>query len=356
MLNYEIQNENLRVKNVEDELKNNTKPTTAQLEMYADYILNGKDKNNLSEVQKKNILQTGKRTSFKKKPLESIEGLMELDGFEELNFSPLKPSIYTNPKPVLRENIPELKTLKAAINKIEEKKDNSYFTKHLLIDLKKQQYLIQNEIINPINSKTKGDIQEQELSITFLPLGLNYGNMPHFDNPAEKNDFIPPKPGKYNFDFRNRIHIYQLIENLDNFSTNDLDHQAIANTLKYYINRTFLTKTEKIILEGKLKKETIDEIQQKLPKRLSKNYISTAYTQLICKKIADSAALHYDYWLNRGQYNKFKICRTCGELKLIDSREFTRNKNFIDGYNSECKTCRKIKEEKRRNDKKTSQD
>lgn len=70
-------------------------------------------------------------------------------------------------------------------------------------------------------------------------------------------------------------------------------------------------------------------------------HLSTLWTTKIPKEIADIATDEYIYWYYTTQKpGIFKKCSKCGQIKLMNSRFFSKNKTSKDGYYSQCKECR----------------
>ena len=134
------------------ELRSQKTPKASQLELYANYILYGKNENNLSPVDEGLIEIDSRYKTFKRRPVDSIEEILENPLNSETSFKPLKRSIYTNPKPKLDESLPELQSLRESISyyenlirKIEsteppspQRKTRLWRLNHTLIELRRE--------------------------------------------------------------------------------------------------------------------------------------------------------------------------------------------------------------------------
>ena len=153
------------------------------------------------------------------------------------------------------------------------------------------------------------------------------------------------------FDFREEEHVYQaflmwdeigdaaLDVNIDNSTT------QLLQTLLYYIDRTFLNDSQKLILDLKLKRiknqKIADIVNEKFNKTYTANYISTIFKQKIIPKINDAARLHEKIVENLPYQENFKQCKGCGEVLLIGEENFVHRARSNDGFSTRCKRCDK---------------
>lgn len=367
MVDFNIQKNTERVKQVEQELKNKSNPSKAQLTMLADYILFGKGDDGLSPVDKGEIEIDTKYKSYKKKKLESLEELIENPTFNETEFSPIKRTVYKNPKPEIDKNNPELQPLLQSIEYYEELKKKLeaqpqtqelktriWKLSHTIIDLKKQQYVVQEALRNTI--KCMNLLGGQEVNPEFLggdvkPLGLKIGDLKRFTNPKDDTSQFT-EPSNPTLDFENPSHIYAMLELYEVLYEKALDNpynnsKYLLETLDWYIDKTPLDESRKIIIRMKKLKYSNNQIKKVLNERFglsyNENYISTIYTKEICKKISEQVTLHKEEWRARKDPSLWKKCNCCGQWKLKDPRNFVRKKNSLDGFTSRCKVCDKIK-------------
>lgn len=116
MLDFSIHSDVDRVANVEAELSTLHKsPTQAQLETMANFILFGKDANNLNAVDRGEVQIATKYASYARRKTESLDELTESPTFNETDVHPIARSIYTSPKPTLNKSLPQMQPLLQAI-------------------------------------------------------------------------------------------------------------------------------------------------------------------------------------------------------------------------------------------------
>lgn len=368
--------------------------TNDNLETIANYLLYGKepDKNNTNVVDRKEIQIKPKHSSYQKAAPESLEALLESPGFNE---SMLQDGIkYKKVKQTIdREkdaDIPGMKELWERIDeldhriKVTEGKEEDenvkpfstyglYVAKHTLIEMRSNQYMLKDSfrpMMGPGNPADKLLCKPVEFEIpwdahedySIAPLGLYSSCRKRFDDmlELEERDYHWNENAKYVLDFRNPEHIYHLLDVYEDFliiSESKLGSLCgdIIETLDWYITAANLGEEKKEILDLKIKKYPVLEIQQILKKKFgtnhSTNYISTIYKQKICEEIASAASLHYDSYMERENRSMWKKCNCCGEWKLLDSKNFMRKVRSSDGYNNRCKICCKEERKNRKENK-----
>lgn len=366
--------------------------TEKEIGQMGDYILYGKDEDGTSIVDRKEVEIDTRYSSYKKKRPDSLEELMESPTFNENNI--LRTNIYKKVKPKIdREkdkDIPGIQDLWKIIDnwdhkiKVTEGKEidpnvkpltpqQLYKAKHHLIELRTQQYYLKDIVKPTIPPSNPVDLLASQLhdqaivwneengEYCIAPLGIYSVCPQRFTDPRslEEIDYTYNKNAKYILDFRNPDHIYQLLENYNDCADSNNTNgtfgveniwRDIMETLDFYIDFADFDREKQIIIEMKKNKYPVIEIQERLKNELgvthSSNYISTIYTQKICKEIAEAAALHYDMYMEREVMSNWKKCSQCGEVKLLDSRVFMRKSRSSDGFNSKCKKCCKKNRQK----------
>lgn len=359
--------------------------SNTDLETIANYILYGKDSNTgESIVDRKEVQIKTKYNSYSKKEPESLDELMESPTFDERIFIKDR-NRYKIIKPKIdREkdfDIPGIQDLWKSIDRYQYIIDVNtgkiddpgapklssvelYKFKHMVIDLRRQQFYLKDMVKPTIcmfgtnarkvyqleDNSIPFDIENSDFSIA--PLGVFIGADEKFLNPREYQgeDYQYNKNAKYIIDFRNPDHIYYLLENYEDLKIGTLNKPDstigfLLNTLDFYIDLSNLSEQKKLILEYKKAKIQNEIIKEKLFEKFglthSANYISTIWKQKICKEIAETAKLHFDYFLNRNHQFKWKKCNQCGKIKLKDPREFMRKSRSSDGLSNRCKECDK---------------
>ena len=360
--------------------------TNKEVETMANYILYGKDIENTSPVDRKEIQIDTKYGSYKTKRPDSLEELLENPNFNEQYF--VKTTNYKKPKPKidreLDKDVPGIQELWKTIDyyqhlvdvydgKVEDPnarkltQTERYKLKHHIIELRREQFTLRDMVkptlffgspIRDLNLPAAPDILwDTNPDFSIAPLGLITANKQRFYNflDIEEYDYQYNKESKFILDFRNPLHIYQLIEFYEDFLIAAEDRPEsllddIIQTLEFYIELAELNPVKTEILRLKKIKTPVIEIQKVLKEKYgashSTNYISTIFKQKICGDIADAADLHYNMYMERENRSMWKKCKQCGELKFLDPRVFMRKTRSSDGYNSKCKKCCKENREK----------
>lgn len=372
-MNFQIERDTERVVEVLHELKikENKKLTSKELETYANYILYGKDEKGNNIIDRKEGFMSTKYNSYKRREMGSLEELMELPGFDQQHFKPMRREIYTNPKPTLDYSIPAIKNLSEEIERIEglyelhkQKNDLSdtqlYHYNHFLISLRKQQYTLMDSIQPKFQKKTDQKIYYDLNSLIdnadFYPLGLKIGDLKRFSDPRnsiEKQLYL--HNSDLIIDFCNPEHVYVLLEFYNILYLTSLDNpftstKYLVETIDYYIEKAKLPPERDFILKAKRAGYSNSQIHIMLEKNFkvgySDNYISTIYVNDICKRIAVARQLHEEEFNCRGKKEKWKQCNMCGEWKLRTNQFFGKKNNTEDGLSFRCKACDKIKRNK----------
>lgn len=363
--------------------------TKKELETVTNYILYGKDEDGTSIVQKKEVQIKSKFNSYQKKEntVTSLDALMESPTFDESIFQKNKTQ-YKKVKPeTLFKNekvkdIVGMKELWESIEKLQDIKDQNqgkkelqegtpilnqtqlYYLNHQLIELYSQQYLLKDMIFPTIFSKkNKAEYHEnlgdQQLNIPILPRGVfsEEGDL-FFKEPYRITDAAARSidneeeiiaSGKPYFDFRNKDHLYQLIQYYGDLkvSVENQPDSIIHNllwTLDFYIEKANLSDQQRLIVEDKKFRYQNRDIRRHLEQELGishrENYISTIWNKAI-DLIIEAVELNYDEYLCKDYKKAWKRCNKCGRLLLRDPRNFVRKSKAADGLTGRCKICDK---------------
>lgn len=249
--------------------------------------------------------------------------------------------------------------------------------RHQLVALRRQQYTLR-DFYRPQVQSTYGTYDELSPEETFyfdtdinvFPLGVkeNFGVAAQIFRPlrsinpkvfseddlkkistylwdhkdAERNE------GFY-FDFSNISHLIELFRLFQEF---DLDRSTLDNNTKnfidtfyYYIQETNFNEAQKKILELKLEKKPNQFIASTINKTFgtsySADYISDIYRKQILKGISETAQYHLRLIEKVFFEEEFKPCRVCGDLLLLDERNFIKGARYKDGFTNRCKVCDK---------------
>ena len=415
--------------------------TQKELQTISDYLLWGKDYKG-NPVGKDLNLKTKNGTWDRERKIESIEELSEQINFNENSFkqlTDLSVKIKVKKKPFSREEalyeappfillqlkrlwrqidetdllinfyevinhkrkIPIRKELlqrfpRQELKKIYQKSKKlepyEYLKKkHLLVELRKEQFLLKDSYTIKINSKPNYYAPPREKDFFTFPKVFPFGtkssnkigrllfnreldpknlteeNLKEISqfywqekdlrqkSQEEKLDFIA-------FDFRKLEDVYQLLqfyEEISDQNQKNLEESTLKgelgellDTLNFYIDLAELTEAQSLILKRKIQKVPNEkirrEVNQKFSRSYTTNYISTIYRHKIIKKINEAAIFHEKIVENYFYPENFKKCSRCGRIFLIDSRNFVRKKASKDGFNPRCKFCDREKREEKR--------
>lgn len=401
-----------------------------EIEMCANYLLWGKDEDGKNQTQKKNVhIDTRSGLWDSRGEEESLDALMENPAFCEASLTKITAPRHKIPKQVFdrkealsrapselvrktfenlferidridliinyydlehgkRKNPPrqELVDRFAATQREElklraEKLNGFDYLKlrHLLVQLRQEQYTISDSYKEPITTETVRIVTEIAASPNFgseirvLPLGMatdrtpaqlifrDFGALVPTGYTAADlgviSGYIWQKNGEeaYTFDFRKENHVYNLL--LAYGDCGDAEKDKIDNslgflldTLEYYVRNTNLTDAQKEILEMKLKGKKNQEIAAvvngKYGSSYTVNYISTIFCQKIVKAITETAAMHEKIVKALFFEEEFKKCTTCGRVLLKDGYNFVKKSRAKDGFTNRCKLCDKIERKK----------
>ena len=370
--------------------------TKKELETVTNYILYGKDEDGTSIVQKKEIQIKSKFNSYQKKDniVTSLDALMESPTFDESIFQKNKTQ-YKKVKPeTLFKNekvkdIVGMKELWDSIEKLQDIKDQNqgkkelqegtpilnqtqlYYLNHQLIELYSQQYLLKDMVFPTIFSKKNkaeyhGNLTDEQLNFPILPRGLF--------KEEQDLDFMEPyrisdraahcieneeeiiNSGKPYLDFRNKEHLYQLIQYYGDLKAYieyqpDSPIHNLLWTLDFYIDKANLSDQQRLIVEDKKFRYQNRDIRLHLEQELGishrENYISTIWNKAI-DLIIEAVELNYDEYLCKDYKKAWKRCNKCGKLLLRDPRNFVRKSKAADGLTGRCKICdREVRQAKK---------
>lgn len=360
--------------------------TKKELETVTNYVLYGKDEDGTSIVQRKEIQIKTKFDSYQKEHTTSLDALMESPTFDEGIFQKNK-VVYKKVKPTIdREQVKDIlgmKELWEAIDRLKNIYDQNsgkkpreentpvlnqtqlYYLNHQLIELYQQQYQLKDiKFPTVFGKKNKADFHDNpldyQLSFPILPRGIF----------SQENDWLFMEPfritataaqanlereqeiinsGKPYLDFRNKDHLYYLIQYYGDLKASAENHpdSIIHNllwTLDFYIDKANLSDQQRLIVEDKKFRFQNREIRAHLEKELGishrENYISTIWNKAI-DLIIEAVELNYDEYLCKDYKKAWKKCNRCGKLLLRDPRNFVRKSKASDGLTGRCKRCDK---------------
>lgn len=252
--------------------------------------------------------------------------------------------------------------------------------KHLLVELRSEQYTYQDTHQDKILTHTgsvEPVLQEEKIwigeDIQVWPLGLKseigiYKKIFNDPKPSDFNDdelrevvkllAVEKRDDEMVLDFTNEEHVLNLYNrraDLRDAQTEDPDRvygasAAIVDTLQYYEQHANLTPLQKDLLEMKLKFKQNSDIASYINKTYNKsyndNYISTIFHQKVIPQVAGAARVHREIMENIFYPERFKKCKDCGKVYLLNSDNFVKQKKSNDGFSPRCKACEKLKRSK----------
>ena len=327
----------------------NTPPerlTPSYLEKLADYIIFAVDK---EERKKKKILTDNRMVTVNKREV-SFEGLVgKLENGEDgiYNMIANDKNIIFQPKTSITEqdleDIPELKALHDEILKIEAecksaRGKRAYSLKKMLIEMRKDQYVIKGAYKKPIN------ITNIIKSISRMDLGEHI-------KINEKNDVI--SDGIINFYNEKNIsailcNYSKLVEDGWDRLNDDLKWMMLDfdNLVDAALENKYPLYYDLVIykIDGRQNAEIQELLYQTYGVKHSVEYISSLWRNKIPKLIAEKAKNEWLIWhYTFEEKGKWKRCSRCGQIKLAHNNFFSKNKASRDGWYSICKDCRNKK-------------
>lgn len=299
------------------------------------------------QEKKERKILTENRLATVNKHETSFEGLsakMESgeDGVYNLFQEPdknvlLSPKISITKKDL--EEIPPLRALRDAITRWEEKLKKSsgkeaYIIKKALIEMRKDQYIIKNFYRNPVQTlsffSAKFPIPLEEKITVSLE-----------DQRATAEGISLLNPKIISIILCNYSALKQ--ECWDRFDDDlwyllrDFDHVSDLALTNY--------PTYERIVDLKIDGLSNAAIQEELLKDgiyYSAEYISSLWRNKIPKLLASKAEdLYLDYYFLDVAPGRYKKCSRCGQIKLANNKNFSKNKTSKDLFYSICKECRK---------------
>ncbi len=359
--------------------------TLTELETVTNYVLYGKDEDGTSVVDRKEVEIKTKFNSYNKQKFVSLDEMMESPTFDEnilqkdhTHYKKVKPSIDKDKAatvPGMAQLWQEIEQLQHTLDqnsgkepmqegtKILSTKDQ-YYLKHYLIQLRTQQYYLMDSYFPTImGKKNKGEYHEDQfrfqMSYPIFPRGTCKSKddkdfqHPYYDNVAPAQASLDSEIEKLDrenkpyFDFRNEEHLYYLILHYQDLRSwiegyPEAPLWELIWTLDFYIGKAKLSEQQRLIVEGKKAGLSNKEIRVKLNEELGidhqVNYISTIWKKAV-KLIVEAVELNYDEYLCKDYKKAWKKCRCCGEIKLMDQRNFVKKTKSIDGFTNRCKSC-----------------
>jgi hypothetical protein len=345
-----------------------SRATNTDLEKVANYILYGKTPKGNSLPEAKEI--STKHSTWKKKDPQSLDALMENIMFDEACLRPLSArSPYTNPKPKIDHEkdagIPGMIDLWSAIAALEtyqesaEDKLKKYYLRHLLIDMRKEQYLLKDLFCPTMHSTMALDSEPHAIDwandsgFPTSPLTLEWRR-----GPRGHDELMYTGPTNWEWhtiathtiDLTDPVHIYHVLDLYSALIHQHYDNPTASTSYLIYAVECLVTKAQLSpsrmhILVRKVDHSPNEVIAKELRELYGVdyaiNYISTIWTKEICGAIARMGQIDKDEWSARNHVKKWKTCTKCHRKFLRDTRFFAKKRNTYDQLNPVCRDCQK---------------
>ena len=215
---------------------------------------------------------------------------------------------------------------------------DAYIAKSAIIDLRKEQYIIKDAYLKPVNSisflRSKAPVKMEGDTIvtkdgTCVPIGIVFTNPSVIE--AILCDYSALKQNSYGV-FENDT--WYLMQDFD-----DLSERALQDYPLY-------KRIVELKIDGKQNLEIQATLEEEFNIKHSVEYISSLWRNKIPELIAAKAeeeALIWHYFHKDGVKPHLKTCTRCGRTKLAHNKFFSKNKSSKDGFYSICKQCRNKK-------------
>lgn len=304
-----------------------------QREKIATYLIDGTHPESRGEIITANRLVTVNKRET------SREGLMEkLEGGESAFHQLIRQdkNVILTPKVEITQEdldeVPGLLQLRAEIDKLQKVLDESTNLskkasgkiKQMIIEMRRDQYVLKNSYRQPIFGRGNLPTMEQEIHYDtinlqqkdqVLALLVNYNHL------------------KIEFMDDNDSDIKWILMDLDRLIDKALSKKP---TLLYILNEKIVGSRNDEIRDGLINKFGVDHTQE---------YISSLYRNKIPQLIAEAAT---EEWIDYIYMNKlkgtYKRCSRCKMIKLANNRNFSINRTSSSQFYSICKECRNNKD------------
>ena len=291
-------------------------------------------KNRLSTVNKRETSYEGLAAQFENGE-DNIYNLITED--KNVLFQPKDPIT----KEVLRK-VPPLVELQGGIAVWEKilsaaKGKDAFIARRALIDLRKDQYLIKNLYLKPV------EIQ-------------NFNHTTHDIDLIDSVEMIDNQPVPFGISLLNPKVVSIILCNYSALKSNNEDR---LNADAWYLMQDFdrvsdlaltpypmLYKLMIYKIDGKQNQEIQELLEEEFGVKHSLEYISSLWRKKIPQLIASYAEDEYlDWYFLNIEKGKYKKCSKCGQIKLALPKYYSKNKTSKDGFYSICKKCRSLKKE-----------
>ena len=299
------------------------------------------------EKQQRKILTENRLATVTKRET-SFEGMVaQMENGEDSIYSLItnNKNIIFRPKITITQKdlreIPELRQLRSAIVaweqrlKVTEGKE-AYMIKKALIEMRKDQYIIKTAFRRPIVpiklTRSKPIIYFNENITVENNMVTNISGVSLLDPKVCSAILCNYSRLKQDSSENFENDTWYLIYDFENICDKALENFPLYKRIVEYK------------IDGKSNQEIQSLLQQEFGIKHSVEYISSLYRKKIPNLIASAAEDNYLSWyyLNE-EKGTYKKCSKCGQIKLANNRNFSKNNTSKDGWYSLCKQCRQKK-------------
>lgn len=344
LLDKKITDPEERLQKVNEFLVENPNPSSRTLETLADYLVFAIEKKERS----KEVTTPNRATTIAKRET-SFEGLVsQLDGGEDgiYNLTSDNKNVLLAPKiTITKRDIEENKdlqqlrdTIKFWEDRLKETSEerNKYAIKKMLIEMRRDQYLMKMSNRPPIIPKA--------ITKTKTVIFLN-------------EEILINEEGVFNIEGFSFLRNDVCAQMLQNYSRLHQDCSEELNADMWSAVRDFDALSERALskhpilyaiaiakIDGKTNSQIREKLMQDFKVEYSEEFISSLWCRKIPNTIAEQAQEEWlEWYYTEKEKGKYKRCSKCGQNKLSIPRYFTRNKTSKDGLYSICKECRNKK-------------
>lgn len=406
-LDYRIERDTDRLKAVEEILDSlPSTPTARDCELFASYILYGKDEEGKNSLERRETYDSNEKRykSYKKKAdsVVSLEAYLEnplssqsaIKPFDSRQTYKKYPPQIAKPKYDSRgrmtdpgdTDIPGMVELQAAIERTQRLYDMStgkippdettklvedpyrqYQLKHQLIDMRRHQYYLKDaykptlhfQNVRQPSPQTYDWSQDSAYWISFNEWNYRVRNT-YLPLSKDINDYEQDENGnvkwivrEHHFDWENPKHIQALMKHYSAIYEQMWDQpMSWGRTLIYDFDRYFdmvgLTPDREYLVLRRIDKASYTAIKEELEEKfgisLTENYMSEFVASKVPRYIAEVARRHR--LLTETPEEERKKCYTCGQLLPRDPIFFNFNGTRKDKLSSNCRACEKAKRDK----------
>lgn len=408
-LDYSIERDTDRLKAVEEILDSlPSTPTPRDCELFASYILYGKDENGKNSLERRETYDSDEKRykSYKKKAdsVSSLDSYLDNPLADQTAIKPFDsrqtykkyPPQIAKPKYDARgrmidpgdTDIPGMVELQEAIERTQRLYDMSvgnippdettvlvenpyrqYQLKHQLIDMRRHQYYLKDaykpvirfQNIRQPSPQTYDWSQDATYWVSFKEWNYRVRNT-YLPISKDLKDYEQDENGnvkwvvrEHHFDWENPKHIQALMKYYSAIYEQLWDQpMSWGRTLIYDFDRYFdmagFTPDREYLILRRIDNAPYsvikEELEEKFDISLTENYMSEFIASKVPRRIAEAARRHR--LLIETPKEECKKCYTCGQLLPRDPIFFNFNGGRKDQLSSNCRTCEKIRRDKLR--------